>query len=132
VPVSARQALSRHRSLKDPGVEESHPGEQRHQEDETCEVHVALHCDAHAVAERSLDEADMRRYSERTGGSYARAGDTNSLREIYDTVANLEKSRFERQRLLRYNELMLWALVPGLGLILLSVLLDATWLRRAP
>ena len=74
----------------------------------------------------------MRAYSERTGGSYARASDTNNLREIYDNVANLEKTRFERQRLIRYNELANWLLLPGVALLLLGVLLDTTWLRRAP
>jgi Ca-activated chloride channel family protein len=85
-----------------------------------------------ARAEATLDEQQMRRISERTGGSYARATDAGKLREIYDNVANLEKSRFERQRLVRYNELANWLLIPGIGLLLLGVLLDTTWLRRAP
>ena len=87
---------------------------------------------ANTRPEATLDERAMRAYSERTGGSYARATDQQNLREIYDTVANLEKSRFERQRLLRYNELAGWFLIPGVALILLAVLLDSTWLRRAP
>jgi Ca-activated chloride channel family protein len=87
---------------------------------------------ANTRAETSLDEREMRRYSERTGGSYARATNGDELKGIYENVANLEKSRFERQRLLRYNELMLWPLIPGIALLLLGVLLETTWLRRAP
>jgi len=87
---------------------------------------------ANTRAETSLDERSMRAYSERTGGSYARATNGDELKGIYENVANLEKSRFERQRLIRYNELMLWPLIPGIALILLGVLLDTTWLRRAP
>ena len=87
---------------------------------------------ANTRAEASLDEREMRRYSERTGGSYARATNADELKGIYENVANLEKSRFERQRLIRYNELMLWPLVPGIALLLIGVLLETTWLRRAP
>jgi len=87
---------------------------------------------ANTRAEATLDEQQMRRISERTGGDYARATDTEGLREIYENVANLEKSRFERQRLTRYNELANWLLVPGIALLMLGVLLDTTWLRRAP
>jgi Ca-activated chloride channel family protein len=85
-----------------------------------------------ARASLEVDEQQMRRISERTGGSYARATDAEGLRRIYENVANLEKTRFERERLLRYNELANWLLIPGVALILLGVLLDATWLRRAP
>jgi Ca-activated chloride channel family protein len=87
---------------------------------------------ANTRAETSLDEREMRRYSERTGGNYARATNGDELKGIYENVANLEKSRFERQRLIRYNELMLWPLIPGIALLLLGVLLETTWLRRAP
>ena len=87
---------------------------------------------ANTKPEATLDEREMRRYSERTGGAYARATDAQSLREIYDNVATLEKSRFERQRLIRYNELAGWVLIPGIGLLLLEVLIASTWLRRAP
>jgi Ca-activated chloride channel family protein len=87
---------------------------------------------ANARPEATLDEQQMRQYSERTGGSYARATDAESLRSIYDNVADLEKTRFERERLLQYNELANWLLIPGIGLLLLGVLLDVTWLRRAP
>jgi Ca-activated chloride channel family protein len=82
--------------------------------------------------ETTVDEREMRSLSERTGGSYARATNADELKSIYENVANLEKSRFERQRLIRYNELLLWPLLPGVALLLLGVLLDTTWLRRAP
>jgi Ca-activated chloride channel homolog len=87
---------------------------------------------SNARAEQAVDERSMREISERTGGSYARATDTEELREIYDTVADLEKTRFERERLLQYNEFANWLLIPGIALLLLGVLLEVTWLRRAP
>ncbi len=87
---------------------------------------------ANARPEATLDEREMRRLSERTGGSYARATNQQNLEEIYNNIASLEKSRFERERLTRYDELAGFALLPGLGLVLLQVVLATTWLRRAP
>jgi Ca-activated chloride channel family protein len=74
----------------------------------------------------------MRRLSERTGGAYARATNREQLEEIYNTIASLEKSRFERERLTRYDELAGYALLPGMALLLLQTVLTTTWLRRAP
>jgi hypothetical protein len=68
----------------------------------------------------------------RTGGAYARATDAIRLREIYDTVADLEKTRFERERLLQYNELVSYLIVAGLGLFMLEVVLGTTLFRTAP
>jgi Ca-activated chloride channel family protein len=87
---------------------------------------------ANARAEATLDEQDMQRYSERTGGAYARATDAAQLRELYDRVASLEKTRFERERLLQYTELAPYLLLPGLALVLFEVLLGLTFFRTAP
>jgi Ca-activated chloride channel homolog len=87
---------------------------------------------ANARPEATLDEREMRRLSERTGATYTRAANADSLRETYSSITALEKSRFERERLIRYNELAPWLIVPGLALLVLETTLAATWLRRAP
>lgn len=87
---------------------------------------------ANAKPEATLDERTMRRLSEQTGATYARATDQASLQEIYGSIAALEKTRFERERLTRYDELAAFALLPALGLLLAEVVLASTWLRRAP
>ena len=87
---------------------------------------------ANTKPEATLDEREMRRISERTGGAYARATNQEALAEIYNNIASLEKSRFERERLTRYTELAGYFIVPGVALLLLEVLLATTWLRRAP
>jgi Ca-activated chloride channel family protein len=87
---------------------------------------------ANTKPEATLDEREMKRISERTGATYTRATNQEGLRDIYNTIASLEKSRFERQRLTRYDELGGYFLIPGLGLLLLSVVLSTTWLRRGP
>lgn len=87
---------------------------------------------ANTRIESTLDERSMRQWAESTGGSYTRAVDEESLSEIIGNIANLEKTRFERERLTRYNELSAYFLIPGLALLLLEIALGATLLRRAP
>ena len=87
---------------------------------------------ANTKPEATLDEKEMRRLAEQTGGAYARATNQDDLAEIYNNIASLEKSRFERERLTRYDELAGYVLIPGIGLLLLEALLVTTWLRRAP
>ena len=80
----------------------------------------------------SLNEQQMRRIAENTGGSYVRAGSEQGLADTFSTIAALEKSRIERQRFVRYNELAPWALAPAFALLALEALLAATLFRRAP
>jgi Ca-activated chloride channel family protein len=87
---------------------------------------------AGANPEGTLDERDMQRWSERTGGAYARATDQRRLRQIYEDIATLEKSRIERQRLTQFTELAPYVLVPGLLVLLLEVALGTTLFRSAP
>ncbi len=83
-------------------------------------------------AEQSLNESQMRRIAEGTGGSYTRASNEQGLTDIFNSIATLEKSRIERERFTRYHELAPWLLVPALGLIALELLLGATLFRTAP
>jgi Ca-activated chloride channel family protein len=87
---------------------------------------------AGARAEETLDEQAMRKIAEGTGGSYTRAADTQGLSDTFNSIAALEKSRVERERFTRYNELAPWALAPAFVLVALEMLLGATVFRRAP
>lgn len=80
----------------------------------------------------TLDERQMRRCAETTGGRYERAANADGLAEIYNSITSLEKSRIERERFTRYHELAPWLLVPAFGLIVLESLLGSTVFRRAP
>jgi Ca-activated chloride channel family protein len=53
----------------------------------------------------SIDEKTLTEISEATGGRYFRATDTDSLREIYETIDALEKSSIEETKSVRYREL---------------------------
>jgi Ca-activated chloride channel family protein len=87
---------------------------------------------ARSRPEETLDERQMRRIAESTGGRYERAANQQGLADIYTSITTLEKSRIERERFTRYNELAPWLLLPAFGLIVLESLLGTTLFRRAP
>jgi len=53
----------------------------------------------------SIDEKTLTEVASATGGRYFRATDTESLRQIYETIDALEKSAIEETRLTRFQEL---------------------------
>ncbi len=79
-----------------------------------------------------IDEETLRKIAETTGGQYFRATDTRSLKNIYDEIGKLEKTRIEVKEYTRYEELYLYFAVPALFLLLIEVLLAQTYLRRIP
>ncbi|MCB9759610.1 MAG: VWA domain-containing protein [Alphaproteobacteria bacterium] len=79
-----------------------------------------------------IDERTLTRMAELTGAQYFRATDTDSLREIYDTIDKLEKTTAEAKEYVHREELYRYALLPGLALLALQQLLVATVLRRLP
>ncbi len=79
-----------------------------------------------------IDEGLLKQIAELTGGQYFRATDTDSLREIYRQIDKLEKHEIETVKYEDWRELFPWALVPGLGCLLVAVMLEHTRLRRLP
>lgn len=79
-----------------------------------------------------LDETTLARVAEATGARYFRAGDAQALQQVYATIDTLEPSPAEVDELVQHEELYARALAPGFGLLVLQMLLSATWLRRWP
>lgn len=79
-----------------------------------------------------LDEDQLTRIAEKTGGRFFRATDTQTLQQIYATIDALEPSPAEVEELVRHHELFHWPLIPGLVLLAVEMLLSGTALRRAP
>jgi Ca-activated chloride channel homolog len=79
-----------------------------------------------------LDEATLKMLAETTGGKYFNAQDTKTLVEVYAEIDRLEKTATEGRLYTEYRELYPWFLLPGLGLVLLSVVLSATRFRTLP
>jgi Ca-activated chloride channel family protein len=82
--------------------------------------------------ESDLDEGLLQKIAQTTGGQYFRATDTADLQRIYDHINQLEKSQIEITRYSEQIELMLWALLPALALVLSEQALSQTLFRRIP
>jgi Ca-activated chloride channel family protein len=79
-----------------------------------------------------IDEESLREIAKSTGGQYFRATDTDSLVKIYEEINQLETTKRTVKKYEDYEELFLFALLPGLGLILLERLLSETRYRHLP
>jgi Ca-activated chloride channel family protein len=91
----------------------------------------------------SIDEKALTRIAEVTGGRYFRATDTASLREIYQEIDALEKTRSDQRRTVLFTELAVepvrwhgWSipplLLPVAILLLIELTLGWTRLRTMP
>jgi len=78
------------------------------------------------------DEAVLTRISSRTGGQYFKATDPEGLRRIMSEIDPMERQDIRVREIRDYQELYLWALVPGLLLLALELGLGVTWLRTLP
>ncbi|GAA5481079.1 vWA domain-containing protein [Haloferula sargassicola] len=86
----------------------------------------------YAMMDVEIDEESLRQIAQQTGGRYFRATDTNSLAEIYDSINQLEKTKRTVKKYEDYEELFLFAMLPGLGLLLIERLLSETRYRHLP
>ncbi|MFM8358233.1 MAG: VWA domain-containing protein [Verrucomicrobiota bacterium] len=79
-----------------------------------------------------IDEGTLKEVSDRTGGRYYRADKTETLRAIYREIDTLEKTEVEVKQFAFWEECMGYFAVPGLGLLLLEILLGHTVWRKLP
>jgi Ca-activated chloride channel family protein len=79
-----------------------------------------------------IDEEMLRQVSAATGGQSFRATDTGSLGKIYESINQLETTTRKLKKYQHYDELYLYFLIPGLGLLLLEMILSQTRFRRLP
>ncbi|MDR3627376.1 MAG: aerotolerance regulator BatA, partial [Ignavibacteriaceae bacterium] len=79
-----------------------------------------------------IDEALLRNIAEETGGMYFRAIDNSTLKNIYNKIDRLEKSKIEVTSYRSAAELFSNWLNAGLILILLELVLSKTVFRKIP
>jgi Ca-activated chloride channel family protein len=79
-----------------------------------------------------IDEELLNRIADITGGRYYRATDTESLKDIYERIDQLEKVPIEEIGYSSFNERFFVFLIPALILLLLEIFLSNTFLRRVP
>jgi len=78
----------------------------------------------------NVDEAAMRQIAEITGGTYSRAEDATALADIYSKIDELEKSRFEGNAIMRYDDFAPYVLAAAAALLALELALRQSLLRR--
>jgi Ca-activated chloride channel family protein len=79
-----------------------------------------------------IDEDTLQKISDKTGGKYYRADNTERFQAIYREIDKLEKTEVEIKKFAQHREIFSWLVTPGLALVLLEVLLRHTILRRLP
>ncbi len=79
-----------------------------------------------------IDEKMLQSIADMTGGQYFRATNNEALRQIYDEIGELEKTKIEERVYTDYDERYASFLYPGLGLLMLEILLSSTIFRRFP
>jgi Ca-activated chloride channel family protein len=79
-----------------------------------------------------IDEDTLQKIAKLTGGNYYRADNAQKFQAIYAEIDKLEKTEAEVKKFAHHDELFAWLIPPGLGLLLLEVLLLHTVWRRLP
>ena len=79
-----------------------------------------------------LDEGTLKQIANTTGGSYFRATDTQSLKQIYAEIDRFEKTKFEVTNTIIHKELVGYFLIPTMLLLGIEILLSNTVLRKIP
>lgn len=82
--------------------------------------------------ENEIDEESLRRIADLTGGKYYRAVNEEGLKHVYEEISSLERTKMKTTQYLQFNELYLYFLVCGLGMIMIEAVLSQTRFRKLP
>ncbi|HZL42491.1 MAG TPA: VWA domain-containing protein [Verrucomicrobiae bacterium] len=79
-----------------------------------------------------IDEDTLTKIANMTGAKYYRADNTEKFQAIYAEIDKMEKTEAEVKKFTEFKELFPWFISPGLGLILVELILRHTIMRRLP
>jgi Ca-activated chloride channel family protein len=79
-----------------------------------------------------IDDDMLRQVADMTGGKYFRATDEKKLKDVYDEIDHLEKTREKVTRYSRHSDKYFPLLLIGCSLLALGMLLERTLLRTTP
>ncbi|MDR1192290.1 MAG: VWA domain-containing protein [Verrucomicrobiales bacterium] len=79
-----------------------------------------------------IDEDVLRQIAALTGGQYFRATDTDSLKNIYADINQMETTTHVTKKFENFRELFHWPLLAGLAVLLLEVAFAGGLVRRLP
>jgi Ca-activated chloride channel family protein len=80
----------------------------------------------------NIDEKLLKQISDETGGRYFRAKDNEGLKNIYNEIDKLEKTRIETSTITNFSEKFLPFVIAAGMFILLEIILRLTVLRKFP
>ncbi|MFA7343159.1 MAG: VWA domain-containing protein [Terrimicrobiaceae bacterium] len=95
-------------------------------------VYVLVIMNTIHIQTTNLEKNPLAQVATKTGGQYFQAGNTEALIQIYQQIDRMEKRPFEQNKNMLYDELFLWALVPGAFLLLLRQIAAHTFWMRLP
>lgn len=79
-----------------------------------------------------IDEDVLKQIAVLTGGQYFRATDNNKLKQIYEEIDKLEKSKIEVKHFSKREEQYFWFALIGVLLLISEAVLRYTLLRKIP
>lgn len=79
-----------------------------------------------------IDEGVLKQVAAITGGQYFRATDNNKLKQIYDEIDQLEKTKIEVKHFSKRQEQYFWFALIGMLLLISEAVLRYTLLRKIP
>lgn len=85
-----------------------------------------------SIVMSEIDSETLIAVAEATGGKFFWATDENVLKNVFDEIDKLEKTKIEVKNYTRASELFPFFLWPGVLLFLLEIILGNTYLRKLP
>jgi len=79
-----------------------------------------------------VDEAVLNMIAQKTGGQYFSADNTQALREIYQQIDQMEKTRVTHDQYLEYQELFFYFVIAGLLLLVIEIIFNEFFLLALP
>jgi Ca-activated chloride channel family protein len=79
-----------------------------------------------------IDEDTLRKIADTTGGKYFRATDTDTLRDVYAAIDEMEKTTHTVHAYQTHEERFAWFLLPAAGVLALELGLGMARFRRVP
>ena len=82
--------------------------------------------------DNELDETQLTQVAESTGGKYFRAKSEDMLKNIYQQISELEKTKFKIKEYLQFDQFFPYFLIAAAIAVLLELVLRETLFRRLP
>jgi Ca-activated chloride channel family protein len=79
-----------------------------------------------------IDEDVLKQIAGKTGGAYFRATDNNTLREIYQQIDRMEKTKLDVKQFSKKKEEYFPFLLAAMLLLIFELILKYTWFRTLP